>query len=694
MSIPKLKKIKSEKKYHDITLNDDYAWVDQPDILEVLKDANKINSEVKNYINSNNKITENYFKDVQGLQKDLFKEIKSKIKLDDISLKYKDKKYFYWTKTETKSNYGKRIRQLINKSKPEEVFFDADLEKKKYGSEYFGIGSVSVSHCDNYLAYALDLKGSEYYTIYLRDLRTNKNNKDLIENTSGNITWSLDSESFFYTRLDKYHRPKQIYRHRLGSSIKDDELIFEEKDETFTCSISLSSDEKFFLISTSDHITTEEYFFPSNNEKANPKLFKKRIKDVRYSIDSWQGYFYVHTNEDARDYKILRCKIDEIDNLEIFVPSKKETVIGDLDFLDDYIIRGEKSDAIPKLFVRNIKTNDEEEIKISEEVIGVPSFSFKQRDTNTTKIRVGWESMATPKKIYEYDVVTKKRLLVKETEIPSGHDSNKYIVERIKAKSRDGRMIPISLLRLKNSKQDGKSKVLLYAYGAYKHSVSPSFSASRFCLVDRGIIFGIAHIRGGGDLGDVWHEEGKKKLKKNTFFDYIACANHLIDQRYTHKGGICFYGGSAGGLTGGAVANMAPDLFFSMLLLVPFVDTITTMLNDKLPLTPAEWDLWGNPIKNKDYFDYILSYSPYNNIEEKSYPSMLITTSLFDNRVLYSEPVKYIAKLRDLKKDKNVQLLKCKMEAAGHGGMSGRDNAIKELAEEYSFILKTANILK
>ena len=248
-------------------------------------------------------------------------------------------------------------------------------------------------------------------------------------------------------------------------------------------------------------------------------------------------------------------------------------------------------------------------------------------------------------------------------------------------------------VRLKNIKQDGNSKVLLYAYGAYKHSISPSFSASRFCLVDRGITFAIAHIRGGGDLGDVWHEEGKKKLKKNTFLDYIACANHLIEQRYTYKGGLCFYGGSAGGLTGGAVANMAPDLFFSMLLLVPFVDTMTTMLNDKLPLTPAEWELWGNPIKSKEYFEYILSYAPYNNLEKKDYPSMLITTSLFDNRVLYSEPVKYIAKLRDVKTDNNTQLLKCKMEAAGHGGMSGRDNAITELAEEYSFILKSAKIL-
>ena len=694
MSIPKLKKIKSEKKYHDLNLIDEYAWVDQPNILEVLKDANKLDPEVKNYIKANNNITDQYFDDVKNLQKNLFKEIKSKIKLDDTSLKFKDKKYYYWVKTEAKGNYGKRIRQLIDGSKPEEVFFDGDLEKKNYGSEYFGLGSVSTSHCDDLMAYSLDLKGSEYYTIYLRDLRTGKNKQDVIENTSGGITWSLDSKSFFYSKLDKFHRPRQIYKHIIGHPVKEDELIFEEKDDTFTCSISLTSDEKFFIISTSDHITTEEYFFQSDNLKIKPVLFKKRKKDTRYSIDSWKGYFYIHTNEDARDYKVLRCKTDQINKLETFIPAKKETVIGGLDFLDNYILRGEKSDAIPKLFVRNIKTNKEEEIKISDEAIGVPGASLMQKDTNTTKIRVSWESMATPGKIFEYDILTKEKKLVKETEIPSGHDPNKYVVERIKAKSHDGRMIPISLVRLKNTKQDAKSKVLLYAYGAYKHSISPSFSASRFCLIDRGITFAIAHIRGGGDLGDAWHEEGKKKFKRNTFLDYIACANHLIEQRYTYKGGICFYGGSAGGLTGGAVANMAPELFFSMLLLVPFVDTMTTMLNEKLPLTPAEWELWGNPIKDKDYFEYILSYAPYNNLGKKDYPSMLITTSLFDNRVLYSEPIKYIAKLRDIKTDNNTQLLKCKMEAAGHGGMSGRDNAITELAEEYSFILKSAKILK
>ena len=694
MSIPKLKKIKTTKNYHGIPLEDDYSWVDQPNILEVLKDPKKLNTEVKDYIEANNKITEDYFEDVKELQKNLFNEIKGKIKLDDTGLKYKDKRFYYWAKTEAKGNYGKRMRQLIDGSKPEEVFFDGDLEKKKSGSEYFGVGTVSTSYCDNFIAYSLDLKGSEYYTIYLRDLRTGKNEKDIIENTSGSVTWALDNKSFFYSKLDQYHRPRQIFKHVLGTSIDQDQLIFEEKDPTFTVGIGITSDEKYFIIGTSDHITTEEYFFPTDAKEIKPTLFQKRKNDVRYSIDSWQGYFYVHTNEEARDYKVLRCKTNQIEKLEVFIPAKKETIIGGFEFLDDYILRSEKSDAIPKLFVRNIKTNKEEEIKISDEPIGVPGVSLMQRDTNTTMIRVGWESMATPGRVYEYDIVTKEKKLVKETEIPSGHDPNKYVVERIKAKSHDGRMVPISLIRLKDSKQDGKSKVLLYAYGAYKHSISPSFSASRFCLIDRGITFAIAHIRGGGDMGDIWHTEGKKKLKKNTFFDYVACANHLIEQRYTYKGGICFYGGSAGGLTGSGVANIAPELFFSMLLLVPFVDVMTTMLNEKLPLTPGEWEMWGNPIESKEYFEYILSYSPYNNLEKKDYPPMLVTTSLFDNRVLYSEPVKYIAKLRDLKTDNNNQLLKCKMEAAGHGGMSGRDNAITELAEEYSFILKSAKILK
>ena len=401
MKTPKLKKIESVKKHHGISLEDDYAWVDQPNILEVLKDPNKLLPEVRNYIEENNSITKDYFKDVKHLQKNLFNEIKSKIKLDDTSLKFKDKKYYYWSKTEAEGNYGKNIRQLIDGSKPEEIYFDGDLEKKKCGSEYFGLGSISISHCDKYMAYSLDLKGSEYFTIYLRDLDINKNEKDIIENTSGSITWSLDSKSFFYSKLDKFHRPRQIYKHEIGTPVNNDKLIFEEQDETFTCGISLSSDEKFFIISSSDHITTEEYFFPTNTSLIKPVLFQKREKDVRYSIDSWKEYFYIQTNKDARDYKILRCKINDIKNLEEFIPSKKETIIGSLEFLDDFIIRSEKMDAIPKLLVRNIKTNEEEEIKISDEAIGCPAASLIEKNRNTSKIRVGWESMKTPGKIYE-----------------------------------------------------------------------------------------------------------------------------------------------------------------------------------------------------------------------------------------------------------------------------------------------------
>ena len=693
MKLPQLRKQRTNKNYHGITINDDYAWVDQPDILEVLKDSSKLLPEVKKYVEENNNITEQYFADSKNLQKKLFDEIKSKIKLDDTSLKFKDKRYFYWTKTTAEGNYGKKLRQLIDGSKSEEVIFDGDIEKKKHGSEYFGLGTVDVSYNDKLLSYSLDLVGSEYYTIYIRDIATNKIFDEKIENTSGSVTWSLDDKSFFYSKLDKFHRARKIYKHILNTPVENDELIYEEKDETFTCGIGITSDEKFFVISTSDHITTENHFFPVDEKEIKPKLFLAREKKIRYSIDSWKdGYFYLHTNKNAEDHKILRCKKDNLNEFEEYIPAKKGTIIGSFDFLDNHMIRGESSDAIPKLYIRDLKTNKEEEIKISSEQVGSPGAFLMQRDTNTTRIRVAWESMATQGKIYEYDVLTKEKKLVKEVEIPSGHDPDKYVVERLKAKSHDGRMIPITLVRRKDIMLDSKSKMVLYAYGAYKHSVGVSFSSSRFCLVDRGITFAIAHVRGGGEMGEHWHKEALFERKKNSFLDYIAVANHLIEQKYTYKSGICFLGGSAGGLTGTAVANMAPELFFSMLLLVPFCDPLTTMLNEKLPLTPSEWELWGNPIKSKKYFESILSYSPYNNLRRTSYPPMLVTTSLFDSRVLYSEPIKYVAKLRELKSDKNLQLLKCKMKAASHGGPSGRDNSIKELAEEFSFILKTAGI--
>ena len=695
MKLPQLRKQRSVTKYHDsYELIDDYGWVDQPNILEVLKKPELLLPEVREYIEKNNKLSEEYFSDVKDLQKELFSSIKGKIKLDDESLKFRDRNYYYWSKVTKEGQYGKRLRQKIGSSK-EEVYFDGDLEKAKHKSEYFSVGDIVVSEKDTWLAYSLDLVGSEYYDIYLKNLSDGKEIEKKVRDTSGSITWDLEEKSFFYCRLDKFHRPRFIWKHTLNS-VAEDELIFEEKDETFTVGISLTSDDKFYVISTGDANTNEQWYFPANTKEIKPKLFKARKKDVKYSIDSWKdGYFYIHSNDEAPDYQVLRCKHENINKQEVFIPKKEKTIIGGLDFLDEYIIRAEMSNAIPKIFVRKISTNTEEELIISDEQVGSPGVSLMQKDTNTSKIWISWESMATPGKVYEYDINSpNEKKLVKEIEVPSGHNSDLYIVERLWAKS-DGEMIPITLVRRKDRKLDGTSKLILYGYGSYKVVDSfGSFNPSKYCLVDENITFAIAHVRGGGILGEKFYRDGMMLKKLNGAKDYIACCQHLINKGYTYKGGIAFLGGSAGGTLGAICANMNPELFFAMLLLVPYVDCLTTSLNANLPLTPGEYSVFGNPKKYKEHYETIAAYSPYNNLKPINYPPTFVTSSLFDSRVLYTEPVKYIAKLRDVKTDNNVQLLKCKLKAASHGGVSGRDNSITELAEEYSFILKNAGIKK
>ena len=392
MNIPKLRKEKTTKTYHGYEVKDDYAYVDQEhNIIEVLKNPEKLLPEVRKYLEENNKLTEEYFSDTKELQKKLFSEIKSKIKLADESLKFKDKKYYYWTKTVEKGNYSKYLRQKIGSSDVE-IYFDGDEEKKLSSSKYFGLGSVSVSYNDLLMAYTVDLKGSEYYDIFIRDIESKKLVETKISNTSGSITWSLNSKSFFYTPLDQYHRSKKIYKHTLGTSPDKDQLIFEETDDSFSVSISLTSDEKFFIINTSDSNTVEEYFFSSKDDVIKPKLFKKRKKGIKYSIDSWKNYWYVHTNQDAIDYQVLRCNHKDIKKLDVFISPKEETVIGGFEFLDNYILRSEKSDAIPRLFIRNINTNEEEELEISKEPVGSPGIALMQKNTNTTKIRISWDS--------------------------------------------------------------------------------------------------------------------------------------------------------------------------------------------------------------------------------------------------------------------------------------------------------------
>ena len=547
-----------------------------------------------------------------------------------------------------------------------------------------------MSFNDQYLGYSLDTKGSEYYSIFIRDIKSKEVISPEIKDTSGSITFSLDDNYIFYSKLDDNHRARTIYRHKLGTKVEEDELIFNEKSDAFTVSISLSSDEKYFFISTSDHNTSEQYYFKSDEEKPKPKLIKKRKKGVLYSVNSWDNKFYNHTNENAEDFKVEISNSLENQKWSDFIPPKEEVLVGGCTFLNNWILRSETSNALDKIFVKNIKTGLEEELVFSDETVTVPGVSLMQRDKNTDTVYLSYSSPKTPSRVYRYNLQTKEKALVKEQEIPSGHNPSDYVVERIEYKSHDGRLVPLTITRHKNTKLDGSANLLLYGYGSYGSSMNPIFSSTRLSLINRDIIWATAHIRGGMEKGMKWWKEGKLLNKKNTFEDYIYAAKYLIDNKYTSKKKIIGMGGSAGGLLMGAVVNSAPELFLGIIMAVPFVDSLTTNLDHSLPLTIGEFDEFGNAKDIKEHFDYIYSYAPYNNIKKMDYPNILITTSLSDNRVLFDEPAKFTAKLRDYKTDNNLLLLKTEMNA-GHGGKSGRDGAIEEIAVDYAFALKISN---
>ena len=686
MKIPYLEKKPELKSCHSTTWEDNYSWIHQTNILDVLKDSSLLLPETKKYLEDENRYTDYHLKDTKDIQKLLFNEIKGRIKLDDESLPFKDKNYEYWTKTTAEGNYSIKLRKKIGTNNIEEIW-NGDKEKEKLKTEYFGLGDLKVSFNDKYLGYSLDLKGSEYYTIFIRDIDNNKLITEKIQETAEGITFSLDDKFIFYSKLDEFHRPRKIFRHKIGTSVKEDQLIFEEKNEAFTVGIGLSSDEKYFFITTSDHNTSEQYFFSVGEDNPKPKLIRERKKGIIYSVNSWNSYFYNHTNENAEDFKIDRCKDLNNQDWKTYIPAKDEVLIGGLVFLNDWEIRSETSNALGKIFIKNIDTNKEEEIEFTDEKVIVPGVSLLQKDKNTDLVHLSYSSPKTQSRVYLYNLKTKEKKLVKEQEIPSGHNPEDYIVERLECKSHDGRIVPITITRHKKTKIDGSANLLLYGYGSYGNSMSPGFSSTRLSLINRDIIWVTAHIRGGMERGMKWWKEGKLLNKKNTFEDYIAVAKFLIEKKYTSNKKIIGMGGSAGGLLMGAVVNQAPELFIGIIMAVPFVDSLTTNLDHSLPLTVGEFDEFGNAKKNKEDFDYIYSYAPYNNIKKMDYPNILITTSLSDNRVLFDEPAKFTAKLREHKTDNNLLLLKTEMNA-GHGGKSGRDGAIEEIAIDYAFALK------
>jgi len=699
MKIPQLKRKLEVKKYHNFELKDEFSWIHQKDILDVLRDSSKLNPEVRKYLEEENAYTKFQMKDTEQFQKKLFKEIKGRIKLNDESLRFFHKKdgWEYWSKTTAKNNYSIYLRKKIgDEEKNVQEYWNGDKEKKKIGSSYFGVGDLTVSDDHSLLGYSLDLNGSEFYTIYVRKIFDKKLVTEKIENTSGGVTFSKDSKFIFYTLLNSKHQSKKVFKHKIGTSPKEDELIYEELDEKFTVGMGgLTSDRKFFLINTSDHSTTETYYFSADEKKINLKLFQKRKEKIRYDIDSWLDHFYIHTNQDnCPDYKICKCKHDNIKSWENFIPAKKEVIIGGFDFLDDWMIRGEMSNALPRLYVRNLKSNKEEELRFADEEVWSPSVSEMQKETDTDSVYISYSSPKTNSQAYIYNLRTKEKKFVKEQEILDKNYSPKnYITERIECESHDRRLIPLTITRHKDTKLDGTANVLLYGYGSYGNSLSFNFSSVRLSLLNRNIIWCDASIRGGRERGEIWHEEGKMLNKKNTFEDYISAAKFLIKKKYTYQGGIIGYGGSAGGLLLGGAVNKSPELFLGMVIQVGFLDSLTTNLDHSLPLTLGELTEFGDAKNNKKHFEYIKSYSPYHNIKKMNYPNLLLVTNLKDMRVIFDEPTKFTAKLRQFKTDKNLLLLKCELEDSGHGGKSGRDSAIEEIAFDYSFILKITNKL-
>ena len=492
MKIPQLKKKPELKSCHNVTWEDDYSWIHQENILEVLKDSSKLLPEVRKYLEDENDYFSHQMSDTKDIQKVLFDEIKGRIKLDDESLPFKDVRYSYWTKTTTKGNYSIKLRKKIDSDEIEEIW-NGDLEKEKLKTEYFGLGDLEVSYNDKLLAYSLDLKGSEYYTIHIRDIKSREQVGEKIENTSGGITFSLDDKYIFYSKLDDNHRPREIYRHEIGTPTSKDILIFKEESEAFTVGIGLSSDEKYFFITSSDHNTSEQYYFKADEIIPNPKIIDKRKRGIIYSVNSWNGNFYKHTNEDAEDFKIEKTNDLEKKEWETFIPAREEVLIGGLIFLNDWIIRSETSNALSKLILRNPKNDEEEEIFFSDEKVIVPGVSLTQRDRNTDTVYLSYSSPKTPGRTYLYNLKTKEKKLVKEQEIPSGHNSDDYVVERLECASHDGRMVPITITRHKKTKLDGSAKLLLYGYGSYGSSMSPGFSSTRISLIERDIIWAVSY---------------------------------------------------------------------------------------------------------------------------------------------------------------------------------------------------------
>ena len=676
---PKAKKIEKIFTEFGNKRIDNYYW---------LKDRE--NPEVIAYLDAENEYTSSVMMDTESLQKNIYEEIVGRIKQNDMSVPYQLNGYEYYTRFEEGKEYPVYCRKKIKENAAEEIMLNGNEMAK--GHAFFQIGGWEVSHNNEYLVYTIDTVSRRKYTIYIKNLKTGKVYKDKIPNTSGNVTWANDNQSLFYAIKDETLRPYQILKHKLGDDPKNDQLVYHEKDATFYTYVYKTKSEKYIVISSESTLSSEHRIIDAFRPADKFKVFQKRQPELEYDIAHQDNRWLIRTNHNARNFRLMEAEEDRtnIEHWQEIIPNRDEVLLEYVNVFKDFFILGERENGLPTLRIFNIKKATDHYIDFGES--DYFAYTAINPDFNAHKIRYVFTSLKTPESVFEYDMISKQTKLLKQEEVLGGYEASAYVTERIYAPARDGEEIPISIIYKKGFKKDGSQPLFLYAYGSYGASMESYFRSARLSLLDRGFTYAVAHVRGGEEMGRYWYEDGKLLKKKNTFFDFIDCGHYLIDQKYTSNEKIFAGGGSAGGLLIGAVINYDPMLFKGVIAAVPFVDVINTMLDETIPLTTSEYDEWGNP-NQEEYYNYMLSYSPYDQVEAKAYPNMLVTTGLHDSQVQYWEPAKWVAKLRELKTDNNLLLLHTNMDF-GHGGASGRFERYKETALEYAFMLKLLGIEK
>lgn len=669
----------SFKKFNDIRI-DDYYWLKERE-----------NPEVIDYLERENDYYEKMTSHTLDLQNKLFKEIKDKIKEDDESVPYFLNGYWYKTKYKEGLDYPVYTRFKDSLNNKEEILFDCNELAKKH--DYFNLSNFQISPDNKIVAFSTDVVSRRLYSVQFKNLETGKVYSDKIINSSGSFAWANDNSTLFYTSRDvNTLRNDKIFKHVLNTDYKNDELVYFEKDETFYTNVSKSKSKKFIIISSFSTLTSEFQFLPADNINESFKLFNKRKRGVEYSINHYDDHFYIITNKDkAYNYKLMKTKISETssENWTDVVEHRKNVLIEGIDIFKDHLVVSERVDGLNRINIK--KWDDSENYFLNFDNETFSSNTTTNLDFNSKKLNYAYNSLNEPYSVIEFDMITKEKTVLKQHKVlDKNFSKDNYVTERIWADSQDGNQIPISLIYKKGIKRDGSNPLLIYGYGSYGNTIDPSFSISRLSLLDRGFIYAISHVRGSEYLGRDWYENGKLLNKKNSFNDFVDSTKFLISEGYTSAEHCYAYGGSAGGLLMGAVINMAPELYNGVIAAVPFVDVITTMLDETIPLTTSEYDEWGNP-NQKEYYEYMMSYSPYDNVSKLKYPNLLVTTGLHDSQVQYWEPAKWVAKLRDYKQDQNYLFLNTNMET-GHGGSSGRFEAIKDLAKEYAFLFDLENI--